>query len=173
MILTTRPNRFGPGSITLMIMLACPLGCTKQTAEFDVPEQQSPVPDTEAVHADSIDSSAEENGWTSLTSAGENYIVRYRIVGGDIKVNEQFSIEAIVQDARSASEIDDAHTLAVDARMPHHRHGMLREPAVERGDEGRFRINGMLFHMPGRWELYFDMTYRGITERAMDIIHLE
>ena len=31
----------------------------------------------------------------------------------------------------------------------------------------------MLFHMAGRWEIYFDITRGGITSRAQDEITLE
>lgn len=43
----------------------------------------------------------------------------------------------------------------VDATMPQHGHGMNYRPAVEALGDGRFRANGMLLHMPGRWQLSF------------------
>jgi hypothetical protein len=57
--------------------------------------------------------------------------------------------------------------------MPHHRHGMNREPSIERMDDGTFEITNMLFHMPGYWELHFDITRGMTTERAQVEITLE
>jgi hypothetical protein len=62
--------------------------------------------------------------------------------------------------------------LSVDAAMPEHGHGMNRVPRIEAGD-GHFRAEGLLFHMPGKWELYFDVTQGAVTERAQTIILLE
>ena len=43
--------------------------------------------------------------------------------------------------------------IAVDASMPAHRHGMSYLPSVTPGGAGRFVVEGMLFHMPGHWEI--------------------
>jgi hypothetical protein len=42
---------------------------------------------------------------------------------------------------------------SVDATMPEHRHGMNYRPSVHRLGEGRWRVEGLLWHMSGRWEL--------------------
>lgn len=46
----------------------------------------------------------------------------------------------------------------VDADMPEHRHGMNYAPSVSVLGEGRYRVEGMMFHMPGRWRLMFDVA---------------
>ena len=57
--------------------------------------------------------------------------------------------------------------------MPEHGHGMNRVPRIEAKGGGRFRAEGLLFHMPGKWELYFDVTRGALTERAQADVHLE
>ncbi len=57
--------------------------------------------------------------------------------------------------------------------MPEHGHGMNVEPKVTALGKGRFSVEGMLLHMSGRWELYFDITRDGVTSRAQDEITLE
>ena len=47
--------------------------------------------------------------------------------------------------------------LKVDAQMPEHRHGMNYAPVVKRLAPGRWRAEGLMFHMPGRWELLFEL----------------
>ena len=48
-------------------------------------------------------------------------------------------------------------TLAVDADMPAHRHGMNYRASVTALGDGRFRADGLMFHMAGRWRLLFDL----------------
>lgn len=48
-------------------------------------------------------------------------------------------------------------TLAVDADMPAHRHGMNYRASVTAIGAGRFRADGLMFHMAGRWRFLFDL----------------
>lgn len=52
-------------------------------------------------------------------------------------------------------------TLAVDADMPAHRHGMNYRASVTALGDGRFRADGLMFHMAGRWRLLFDLPGTG------------
>lgn len=52
---------------------------------------------------------------------------------------------------------DDAQVLRVDATMPAHRHGMNYRPAIESQGAGRWRVEGLLWHMAGRWALRVDL----------------
>ena len=47
--------------------------------------------------------------------------------------------------------------LRVDAHMPEHRHGMNYQASVSPRGAGRYRAEGLMFHMPGRWELVFEL----------------
>jgi len=59
--------------------------------------------------------------------------------------------------------------LAANAHMPEHRHGMNYRPSVTPQGAGRFRSEGWVFHMPGRWEFMFDVG----GERLADSLRLE
>lgn len=57
-------------------------------------------------------------------------------------------------------------TLAVDADMPAHRHGMNYRATVKalgdgRSGEARYAAEGLMFHMPGRWRLMFELPAVG------------
>lgn len=60
---------------------------------------------------------------------------------------------------------DPAELLAVDAHMPDHRHGMNYRPTIVSAGDGRYRAEGLVFHMPGRWELDIDVRAGAETER--------
>jgi hypothetical protein len=46
----------------------------------------------------------------------------------------------------------------VDATMPEHQHGMNYRPRLLDLGAGRWRAEGLMFHMAGRWELRFDVV---------------
>ncbi len=48
--------------------------------------------------------------------------------------------------------------LTFDAGMPGHGHGMNYLPQVEMLAPGRFRVAGVLLHMPGQWEFRFGLV---------------
>lgn len=54
----------------------------------------------------------------------------------------------------------DARLLRVDASMPEHRHGMNYRATVEALGPGRWRAEGLLWHMSGHWELRLDVQWR-------------
>lgn len=62
--------------------------------------------------------------------------------------------------------VADARIL-VSGGMPAHNHGLPTAPAVaEYLGAGEYRIEGFRFHMPGAWELIFDIQHQGRRERV-------
>jgi len=59
----------------------------------------------------------------------------------------------------------DARLRRVDASMPEHRHGMNYRPSLRALGDGVWRAEGLLFHMPGKWQFVFDLERPGRTER--------
>ena len=55
----------------------------------------------------------------------------------------------------------DAKLLRVDATMPEHRHGMNYRPTITAVGPGRWRAEGLLWHMSGRWELAIEVEAAG------------
>lgn len=55
--------------------------------------------------------------------------------------------------------------LRVDADMPAHRHGMNYRPTVRKLADGRYRADGLLLHMPGRWRFTFELSADGRLDR--------
>jgi hypothetical protein len=85
-----------------------------------------------------------------------------------IKESKLFAIEVQVCPA-------SAVLTRVDATMPEHQHGMNYRPSIQRvGDakDGRWRADGLMFHMPGRWELRLDVRADGRTEKLTDTVLL-
>ena len=98
----------------------------------------------------------------------DRYVVVYRTRPAKLAVGEHFAIDALVcAKGQSAAPAG----LRVDATMPEHRHGMNYRATVAAKGGGRYVAEGLLFHMPGRWQLLFDVEARGGADRlATDIV---
>lgn len=71
-----------------------------------------------------------------------------------ITVGKPFALDITVCSA--AAELQ-----RVDATMPDHRHGMNYRPSLTPQGPGRWRAEGLLWHMSGRWELRLDVKHAG------------
>lgn len=110
----------------------------------------------------------------SVDSSAGTWRVEWTFDPPQIAVNELFDVRARV--LRGDGEATPAEIeLAVDAGMPQHQHGMVRRVRMHREEATPtdFRAEGLLFHMPGEWRLYFDVSYAGLTERAECIVTLD
>ena len=103
----------------------------------------------------------------TATSRGGKYTIQWRPVGGEVPKNEHFELEV-----RLFKNVGDELVPLPDARiavsgwMPDHGHGMIRQPqALDQGD-GTYLVRGMLFHMGGHWQLFFDVIEDGLSERT-------
>ena len=91
------------------------------------------------------------------TSDGR-YLVEWRSEPSPVPLNRDFTLLVRVQ-PRSETEVLGVDLVA-DARMPEHDHGMLQTPQVTRLPSGEFLVEGMRFHMPGRWVIRLEVRGR-------------
>ena len=103
-------------------------------------------------------------GWVVFSN---HYMLAFRSDPLRIETGEPFALVLNV----CTKNGKPAELVAVDAQMPEHRHGMNYRPSIVAGENGRYRAEGLVFHMPGRWELTFDVRAGEETERLThDII---
>ncbi len=57
--------------------------------------------------------------------------------------------------------------------MPEHGHGMNYKATVIAVGKARWRADGLMFHMPGRWDLIFELQGAGNAERLTRSIVIE
>ncbi len=105
-------------------------------------------------------------GWVVFSG---HYMIAFRPDPMVIEVNSPFALIMNV----CAKNGQPAELVAVDAQMPEHRHGMNYKTTVVANGEGRYRVDGLVFHMPGRWELNFDVRSGEETERLSHDILLK
>jgi hypothetical protein len=94
-------------------------------------------------------------------------VVIFRTLPPAIELGRHFAVEAVICGDGAAAPV----LTRVDAQMPEHRHGMNYRPTLTAHGGGRYVAEGFLFHMPGRWELSFDLERAGARARlAADVI---
>ena len=82
------------------------------------------------------------------------HTLAYRTTPAKLAVGKPFAVELVVCPKDPQARIT---SIEVDARMPEHRHGMNYKATVKPQADGRYRAEGLMFHMPGRWEFMFDI----------------
>jgi DNA-binding beta-propeller fold protein YncE len=102
----------------------------------------------------------------TLCSNGGGYGLDVVSVPRPIPMGELFDIEVVVREGCRSGATAGKIVLEADAVMPGHGHGMNTHPRISPLGEGRFLVSGLRLHMPGRWELHFDILRDGVTERA-------
>ena len=78
----------------------------------------------------------------------KSYVLAYRAAP---EVGRHFSVDV----AACAKNGPPPQTLKIDAHMPEHRHGMNYRPTLTPIGPGRWQAEGLMFHMPGKWEFVF------------------
>lgn len=97
----------------------------------------------------------------SLPAAGRQVLERggvqlaYAPQGGSVPLGRHFAldIEVCAADGSTAPTL-----LRVDADMPAHRHGMNYRSTLRTLSPGRHVAEGLMWHMPGRWRLIFELA---------------
>ena len=100
---------------------------------------------------------------TGATDGG-TYFVEYVTDPSPIPLSDDFTMRTRVTDV-SGRWIEDA-TVVVNALMPTHGHGMNTIPSTDYAGEGWYLTEGMLFHMPGDWQITIDITADGAVETS-------
>lgn len=90
------------------------------------------------------------------------YVLAFRPDPAEIAPASLFSLDVMVCGRNGAAGPD---LVRVGAWMPEHGHGMNYATVVTRREEGRWRVDGLMFHMPGRWEVTFDLGTERRSER--------
>ena len=98
---------------------------------------------------------------TGIVVFSGHYLVAFRPEPLRIEVGEPFSLLFNV----CTKSDQPAELVAVDAQMPELKHGMNYRPTIVSLGDGRYRVDGMVFHTPGRWELSIDVRAGEESER--------
>jgi len=97
--------------------------------------------------------------------------VVFRPAPSPIRVGSKFVLDIIVCPHKGVTA---PTSLRVDARMPEHRHGMNYKPSVRtlpcNSQIARYRVEELMFHRAGRWEMMIEVRAGGQTARLVHSI---
>jgi hypothetical protein len=96
---------------------------------------------------------------TGIVIYSDRYMLALRPEPMRIEVGQPFALIMNVCTKRG----EPAELVGVDAIMPEHKHGMNYATTLHPAGSGRYRVEGLLFHMPGNWEVAFDVRPGGAT----------
>jgi len=105
-------------------------------------------------------------GWVVFS---DHYMIAFRPEPMRIEVGEPFALLFNI----CTKDGNPAELVAVEATMPEHKHGMNYRPTIVSAGDGRYRAEGMVFHMPGRWEVAMDVRAGEESERLTHEIILK
>jgi len=104
------------------------------------------------------------------TSNAGRFVAQVTPLAPAVPLNEHFAVELALFRADGTTPYTPA-VVTLDARMEEHEHGMLRDVALQPLGPGRYRADGLLFHMVGAWQFHVDVTEGARSERAqMDLV---
>lgn len=88
-----------------------------------------------------------------LVIFSDHYMIAFHPDPLRIEVGEPFALVFnVCTKSGTAGEL-----VAVDAQMPEHKHAMNYHPSIVAKGAGRFRAEGLVFHMAGHWEISIDV----------------
>ena len=99
-------------------------------------------------------------------SARGTFAVVLEPESGAVPLNEPFAMRVHVIDTATGEPLEGADAVTLDARMPIHGHGMLRDVELVEREGGGYRAEGLLLHMVGPWEFHVDVQRGPLLERA-------
>jgi len=100
-----------------------------------------------------------------IESNDRNYTVFFSPLKSEMPLNRYFDMDVYVRGAMQ-QVIRFPLVMEVDAGMRAHNHGMNVKPDIKDLGQGHYKVNGMLFHMPGEWFLTFSLHRGVIAEKA-------
>jgi len=109
--------------------------------------------------------------WSARSAAGR-YSVNLGPENQDIPISHLHRWRLVLQDA--AGKPVQGARIRIDGGMREHGHGLPSRPEIkETNRPGEYRIEGMRFNMPGKWQLVVEINAAAGQDRAEFEISLE
>jgi len=158
---------------SLITILVCAAGCCHHGGAREAASGKRAV--TQEAPAASVPAASKAAApQFGVKSNNGTYFLLISPAPDQLPLNELFSMNVRVLNVdRTPISPAGSVQLTVDAAMPAHHHGMNTKPKVSANPDGSFTVSGMMLHMAGQWDLYFDITRNGVTERAQVSTTLE
>jgi len=95
---------------------------------------------------------------SSQVTSADGVTLLYRVKSPPPALAQHFSLQFRV--CRNDTNLT-VERFKLDAVMPAHQHGMNYRARVKPLADGLIETSGLLFHMPGHWQVVVDFEYQG------------
>lgn len=143
-------------------LIVAGLGACESATERP-PEPTTPSTPSAATSAQAPETAGDDT-WQTTTAAGR-FRITIRPEAGRIPIGplQAWIVTIETPEGRPA----EVRQLVFDGGMPQHGHGFETRPEVtDRLGPGVFRVDGIRFHMAGRWRIRVDVAGDGIADVA-------
>ncbi|MFT7462015.1 MAG: hypothetical protein ACI9EF_000351 [Pseudohongiellaceae bacterium] len=143
-------------AVVLTFTSACEsVGSPAPASKLGQEAQAGPAVVAEPSFVEPVSEVLDLSGWTVSSGASGFYDLAWRSVDGTVPRNEVFDMDVLL--LRNGQSLTGPQ-VRVRGWMPDHSHGLVRTPLVTNLGDGRHRVEGVLLHMRGLWQLMFDVT---------------
>ena len=104
----------------------------------------------------------------AMRAVSQNALVLFQPRPAPIRAGELFALDVEVCVTKG-----ETRGVEVDATMPEHRHGMNYKPVVTKSAGNTWSATGLMFHMPGRWQIVFNVDTGAGRERVLHNLTVE
>lgn len=108
-----------------------------------------------------------------LDSAAKRYRISFDAPSEGWPLNEPFSLSLQVSSPHDSVPPPKDLSIEVEATMPAHRHGSTLVPVVRRTGWHAFRIDGLLLHMSGSWQIKLTLTSGTFVDEVVLPAHVD
>ena len=88
----------------------------------------------------------------------DGVVLLYRLKSPPLSVAQHFSLQFRACHGDQALAVEN---FKLDAVMPAHQHGINYHASVRSQADGLVEAGGLLFHMPGHWQVIVDFEHQG------------
>lgn len=154
----------------ILILAACAAPEPPPAPTPAAPAPTAPPP-AAAARADLPPGVAARETREGLTQNG-TFRIRWDSQPSPIPRNQPFTLTVQAERADAPGAPLAGGELEFNALMPEHGHGMNTAPRVTPQADGSFLVEGLLFHMRGRWDLIFNVRDAQGFGQALLTVHL-
>jgi len=154
--------------VLILVLLSAALSLPGCVSGEPVEEEHVPAPGISAtdgagesagVREAPFPDSLEAEGWRTGESKEGHFVLAWRPLSGHVPRNREFDMEVLVL---GEGELLEGSQVRVRGWMPDHGHGLSRRPPVSETRPGRHLVEGMVLHMRGHWQVFFDVIHEGV-----------
>lgn len=109
---------------------------------------------------------------SQIISRSGQYHIEFSPNVNNLPLNQYVDLDVLVKGATQQT-LSHPVRLTFDAGMRAHNHGLNVKPIITALGKGKFKIEGVLLHMPGQWFMRFNIFRGAISDYAESDVFID